>query len=211
MKFKLFLAALFVFTFHQQLSAQSYRIEYDIVFDEGMEMEPMAKEMLKDMTMTMAIQDQKTRVDMDMGSMMSMVTVYSSEEKKSVVLMDMMGQKIAQIVEGQEFEQQIDQQQDLKVTKTSESKKIAGYTCYKALVENPEGDGEFEIWFTKDIHVGGVSNPYMYAGIEGFPLEMVVSQQGMNMRMQALSVSTQKMPASDFSTEVPEGYVIRDN
>ncbi|MEM9985432.1 MAG: DUF4412 domain-containing protein, partial [Bacteroidota bacterium] len=175
------------------------------------EMDPMAQEMMKDMTMTMAIQDKKSRIEMDMGSMMSMVTVFSSEEKKSVVLMDMMGQKIAQVSEGEDFDEQIATQQDLKVTKTSESKKIAGYTCYKALIENPDGDGEFEIWFTEDIKVGDVDNPYIYAGIEGFPLEMVVSQQGMYMRMKALSVSTQRMPDSDFSTEIPAGYVIKDN
>ncbi len=197
--------------FGLQANAQTTKqckVDYDVEIIDAGETDPMAAAMMKDMTMTLAFQDKAARVEMHM-SMMDMVVVADDATKKGVALMDMMGMKMATVMGEEEFAS-AETESTPDVRETGKTKKIAGYTCHQAFVKSDDSNDEVEIWYTKDIVVDNKSSDYSYQGIEGFPLEMLVDQDGMKMRMTASDVSTKKMSKDMFSTEVPDGYTIQD-
>jgi hypothetical protein len=145
---------------------------------------------------------------MNMMSMMKTSIIADSDTKKSIVLMNMMGKKIAMLPE--EGEDDINSQfqaTEAKVTKTGKTKKIAGYECAEYLVETEGGD-KSNVWVTDKIEPQA-STQYSYKGIKGFPLEMTVNQDGSKMKMVASKVRLEAPASDQFSTEVPAGYEIK--
>lgn len=211
MKTKLFPILVLLMLLGWQANAQKTKqckVDYDVEILEMADADPMTRSMMEGMTLTLAFQDRAARVEMHM-SMMDMVVIADDEAKQGVALMDMMGMKMATPMGEEEFADAGQDQGDTKVRETGKTKKIAGHKCYQAFVSDAEGS-EVEIWYTKDIIVDNRSSDYTYEGIDGFPLEMVVDQDGVKMRMTASDVDTDKMPKSFFSTEVPDGYTIQD-
>ncbi len=188
------------------------RVTYEVEFeeDEMEEADPMTMAMLKDMSMVMAFQGQKARVEMDMG-MIRMRSITDQVSGKTLILTDAMGNKSAQITNLEEDERmQAAKDQEVEVRETGKRKKIAGYECFQIFV-SPKGQSEeIEMWYTPEIKVANTANQYIYKGVNGFPLEMLVDQQGIKMRMVASAVETDKMDPALFSTEVPKGYVLQD-
>ena len=185
------------------------RVTYAIDIEGMEEADAMTMAMLKDMTMVMSFQDQKARIEMDMG-MVQVRSVMDQASGKMLILTDAMGTKSAQLTNINEEEKaQAAQDQEVNIRKTGKTKEIAGYTCYQTFV-SPEDQEEIEMWCTPEIKVGNTANQYIYKGMDGFPLEMLVDQQGMKMRMVASSVDTDKMDDSFFSLEVPEGYQLQN-
>lgn len=194
-------------------SGKFYRIEYDVDLEGAEDVDPTAAAMMEDMTMVLAFQGDKARVEMGM-QMMDMRMVYDQEKKYAVTLMNMMGQGTAQIYEGEAFDNmqaENEAPQPPKVRETGKTKTIAGYTCRQAFLTQPGDTEESEIWYAPDILVDNNSTEYNIANLPGFPLEMTMKQQGMMMQMNAVEVSTE-VPAEDyFSLDIPEGYVIQDD
>lgn len=170
----------------------------------GEDVDPMAAMMMKGAEMTMAFKGEKGRFGMDM-SMMKTTAIVDGEAKKGVVLMDMMGQKMAMVMGESDFEEE--DQSDMKIRETGKTKKIAGYTCKQVIASDSEGN-EFEIWYTPEIKVDATNSGYDYKGIEGFPLEMEALQDGMLVKLQATDVDKSKISDSMFDTSVPDGYTI---
>jgi len=186
------------------------RVTYEIEFDEMEDADPMTMSMLKDMSMVMAFQDQKARIEMDMG-MIQMRSITDQESGKMLILTDAMGNKSAQLTDIEEDERvQAARDQEVDVRETGKTKDIAGYKCFQVFVSPAGQEEEMEMWYTPDIQVANTANQYIYKGVDGFPLEMMVDQQGIKMRMVASSVETDKMDPALFSMEVPKGYVLQD-
>lgn len=101
------------------------------------------------------------------------------------------------------------------VTKTSETKKILGYTCTKYILKT-EGNGqtiEQYIWATteiKDLNLGDLMDQGKgqmtvdFKKIDGVPLRMEMGAQGMRMTMEATEVKRGGVSNSDF--EIPAGF-----
>ena len=150
-----------------------------------------------------------TRMEMNMAMGMKQVTLANAKTKKSVVLMDMMGQKYA-IEAGDVEDDKVKEAEDkVKVNKTKETKKIAGYTCTKAIVSypNPENEkekSEMTLWFTEELEAskGYISGPM--SKIEGAVLEFSIDQGQMSMILSAKEVK--KMAVKQEMFEVPAEY-----
>lgn len=102
-----------------------------------------------------------------------------------------------------------------KITKTSETETIAGYTCTKYLVEEPNGKSVQHVWVTKDLKVpvaafsGGIgskSSSMIIDGIEGLPLKITFTDNGNASEMVATAVKKEKLNTSDL--QLPSGYAI---
>ncbi|SHH14578.1 protein of unknown function [Chryseolinea serpens] len=111
---------------------------------------------------------------------------------------------------------------DYKVTKTSETTKILGYTCTKYAVESTSKDPEAKkyamtqfFWTTTDIkgidlkslskqRMGNSQQSLFYEQIEGVPLKIEMNMPQGHMAMEVTELKKQSLPASDF--EVPAGY-----
>lgn len=201
------LPAILLFVGGTTIAQNSYKINYTIDLEEAGEMDDMAKSMMQDMTMTLAFDGTKSRIDMDM-SMMKMSTRINMDQKKGVVLMEMMGMKTATLSDPESFDEQ--NAPEFDVRETGKTKTIAGYKCSQAFIQDKDTGIEQEIWYTPKIKIDAAGTEYMYEGLEGFPLEMIVDEDGMKMRMTATSVSDKSLGSDYFSTEIPEGYTLQD-
>jgi hypothetical protein len=106
---------------------------------------------------------------------------------------------------------------DVKVTKTSETTKVLGYTCTKYLVESTiQGQQLHQIlWASPDIkgldmkslakqRMGNGQQAIFYEKVEGIPLKMELKQPQGSMVMEAVDLKKQSLPASEFS--LPAGF-----
>jgi hypothetical protein len=100
---------------------------------------------------------------------------------------------------------------DVKVTKTSETAKILGYSCTKYIVEYSDGKHKMQqiLWATKDIpglDLKNMGNSKMnrsqtiyYDKIDGAPLKIEMHMEQGNMVMEAKEIKKQSLPASEFT------------
>ena len=104
-----------------------------------------------------------------------------------------------------------------KVTKTTETAKLLGYTCTKYLVQVMEqGTPTTQVFWTtteiKDMDMKSMSRqsmgqdvqPLFYDQIEGVPLKMVVSSPQGNMIMEVMEIKREKLNDSDF--QIPADF-----
>lgn len=197
MKSIVFILAL-IFTF--QISAQQFEgeISFSISYLE-IPTEMNGMESMLPTVMNYSISGDKIAIQQN--TMFGTQTVVSNNAThEGFVLMDMMGQKIAMKVDNTPE----DEETPLPaVTKTTETKKVAGYTCTKYLVKMEGMDTE--VWATADLK-GKVDSKSHLDGVDGFPLEYVTTTDEMKMLLTATSVTKKAIESSVF--EIPEGYMI---
>mgnify|MGYP001803433661 CR=1 FL=1 len=186
------------------------KISYDVEMD-AEDMDPQAAMMMKDMKMVIAFQDEGTRMEMNM-EMVNVVTIINSNENKGVVLMDMMGMKMATPIEDLEKmqEEQGGEEEMPEIRETGKTKKIAGYTCHQVFVKAEDSKEEIEMWVAKEFVANDAASMYSAKGLQGFPLEMDMDQDGAKMHLIATEVSTKKLNKDMFNPEVPDGYTINN-
>lgn len=107
-----------------------------------------------------------------------------------------------------------------KVTPTSETTKILGYTCTRCVIEQTGGGGPREhasyvVWVTKDIpgldsrklaalRVGRDAGSNFMGQLDGVPLKIEIATPQAKMVMQADSITREALPAATF--ELPTGF-----
>ncbi len=144
--------------------------------------------------------DQLSRTEMKMGMGVNMVTIHSA--KQVVMLMDIMGKKIAikQPADDQTGGKNKKKKADIKIT--DETKQIAGYTCKKAIVSGEQIE-HMSIWFTDQIQSSNSWNDEL-EGLKGTALEFDLKTDQMTMHMMAQAVSNERPGPSLFV--VPSDY-----
>ncbi len=145
----------------------------------------------------------KSRSEIEM-SVMSMVSITDSKAKTLVMLMDFMGKKTAVKTD---LSKSDEEDNDYKIKVTDETKTIAGFKCYKAIVTD-EDDSKFDVWFTKEVQ-GSTSGNMQYKGIEGFLMsyETPVPNMEGKMKMECKSVKAEKI--SDDKFTIPADYDLK--
>jgi Domain of unknown function (DUF4412) len=180
------------------------KIDYKIDMSDP-NMDPMAKMMMGSAKMSIGFLGAKSRVEMNMNVMMKTVAISDETTKKSIVLMDMLGQKKAMVPDDNPAE--IKDRYDATSTKTGKTKTIAGYKCSEYIVKTKEGD-QLQMWCTPAIKPKSSATDFSFKNVDGFPLQMEIDQDGMKIKMVATKVSAEKMDAKLFSTAVPAGYTL---
>src|SRR5690606_30116236 len=100
-----------------------------------------------------------------------------------------------------------EEEADIQIEKTNDTKKIAGYKCTKYILTSEDGTANY--WVTTELDINKEGVKYMNSKVEGFPLEFEMSQQGMVMTFTATEVlkSLKGINKKEiFSMEIPEGY-----
>lgn len=130
----------------------------------------------------------------------SQAIVMDEETKKGFLLMDMLGQRMAIVLDASEEEETA----ELDYKSTSEKRVIQGYACTKYVATTAEGN-EVYVWVTQDLKVDfGTSRPVK--GIDGFPVSFTTSADGVETTCELLRVTKKVIPASEF--EIPEDFII---
>jgi hypothetical protein len=107
-------------------------------------------------------------------------------------------------------------QGDVKVTKTSETQKILGYTCTKTIITGTDKRESIDqiFWTTteiKDLDLRGLSKQSIggnqsmfYESLEGIPLKIEMTTPQAKMAMQVVEMKKEVLPAAAF--EVPAAF-----
>ncbi|MES2556490.1 MAG: hypothetical protein V4604_10090 [Bacteroidota bacterium] len=179
-------------------------VTYDMNFSSSNPEMAMMSGMMAGSKMTMYFTAGKSRTDVSMGMMGTMITIADQKAKKSLALVDMMGMKYATETV---LEDTPAKPEDQTVEITTETKEILGYVCTKATISSAEA-GVTTIWFTKDIQAFTNGQNYYNSSIPGFPLAMTVNTNDITIDMVATKVE-KKVNKKLFGMKVPEGYEVK--
>lgn len=95
----------------------------------------------------------------------------------------------------------------IKVEETKDTKKIAGYKCYKVkvtMVNNPAVT--FDAWYTKDIGIKNCNALNPYKEVKGMLMDYRIKKMGLEMHFVAKSVKNEEVPDAAF--EIPASLKI---
>ena len=158
--------------------------------------------------LTVSVKGTKSRTDLQMSGM-NTVEITDYNDKTSVSLINMMGQKYAIKQTTAEIESKMASEGTPTVQQFDETKVIAGYTCKKVVVTlNDDGvKSTFEAWYTSELgsKLANFSNP-LYKDIDGALLEFLMKNQEVSMKFIATSVEKKSLPEKDF--EIPSDYTL---
>lgn len=144
----------------------------------------------------------KFRMPMGMG-MQSDVLILKD---RVVLLMDLMGNKLAMETAKSDVEKQNNATNKVTVrTIDGELKIIAGYNCKKAILSTP-GEKDMIVWYTDKVKSNG-SWYFKMSEINGFPLEFSMKTGDMSVRMSAKEVRMEEVGDVEFKVS-PEYKVM---
>lgn len=136
----------------------------------------------------------KLRMPMGMG-MQSDVLILKD---KVVLLMDLMGNKLAMESTKTEVEEQNSASKKAVVKLIAgETKNIAGFDCKKAILSTP-GEKDMIVWYSDKINSNG-SWYFQMSEIKGFPLEFSMKTGEMSVRMAAKEVRMENVDDAEFT------------
>ena len=153
---------------------------------------------------------EKQMMDINMmGGLMAMKTVFGVETEESVLYMDMMGRKIMVKINPEDLEEAQDHASDMQPTVEyfkDETKEIAGYSCYKAVMTIPTGEGagmEIVTYITDKIQAPkSVIQNIDNGNLQGVPLEYIIGDpQGMFSMVYTAQEVLNKVDASVFEID----------
>jgi len=178
------------------------KVVYEISFPE-MELDEQTKSMMPTESV-IYFKDNLMRMEMKMMGM-STIVINNQKDNSATTLMDLMGNKYSIRMSAEEIEKEKEKMSLPKYeTKLSnETKVIAGYKCNKAVASTKDGN-EIVIYYTKDIIAKNSNFNDQYKNVDGFPMEYQLTQNGMNMKLIAKTVSKEKVDPSMFT--IPADY-----
>jgi hypothetical protein len=161
--------------------------------------------MLKGSTSATYFSPDFTRTEMNMGMFVQNQTIIDVKNKQTLMMMSgMMGKKASLMP----FKENKEEEFEVTVEKTSETKKIAGYKCTKFIVTTEEG-AALNIWTTEELVASKDGMKMMNNKISGFPLQFEVDAQQMMLVFTATDVekNLKKYNKKDlFNMEIPADY-----
>jgi len=164
--------------------------------------------MLQGSTFSLFFQGDLTRSEMNMGSMMKIVTITNTKEENSLMLMSGMMGNTAVRMSAEDLKKGEENVDQTEVTLVDETKEIQGYNCKKAISTNEDGQ-ESVIWYTEEVSVNKLGQNYLNNQVPGFPMEFEINQGEVKMTMVSTEFSKKldKKKAKElFNTAIPEGY-----
>ncbi|MCD4747429.1 MAG: hypothetical protein K8R58_14125 [Bacteroidales bacterium] len=161
-------------------------------------------------TLKITIKGNKSKSEMK-TAMGTQTGISNGDDQTAIILMDMMGQKIAVNSTTEEIEKELAEMPEPNIEYSNETKEIAGYSCKKAIITIKDKDTNEEtvlnVYYTDELGSKELNfqNP-IFKDINGAMLEYEIDANGMNMKFTAKEV--QKKKISDKEFEIPEGYEI---
>ncbi len=161
------------------------------------------------------IKNQNSLISMQ-GGMMANTDILFLREKNTTYRIDRESKTYSTLPQSTSEDQA--SKMDVKVTKTSETTKVLGYTCVKYIVDVTTEDGNAMqqfFWTTtaiKDIDFKSMANDRMSNGkqrmyfdkVDGVPLKVEMSMPQGSMTMEVTELKKISLPASDFA--IPAGF-----
>ena len=143
----------------------------------------------------------KMRMPMGMGMQSDVIIL----KDKVVLLMDLMGNKLAMETSKTDVEKKTSKEKNASLKLVDgESKVIASYTCKKAILST-EGEKDVIIWYTDKIKSNGAWY-FQMQELKGFPLEFSMKTAEISVRMTAKELNMDAVSDDEF--KVPSDYKV---
>ena len=199
------LLLLFIFN---NVNAQKVFNEGKIVFEVSIPEEGTGNDAMDQMIpkeATMYMKKEKSRLELLMPMGMNVTTISDAQTKSTVILMDIMGNKMALKNALKDSDKKKVEQSKITVKLLPETKMIAGYKCKKAEITSEKGKKSY-VYYTKDIAAGNINAAFNspLGEIDGFPMQFESKQNGGSMKMTVKSIQTMKVDDDKFT--IPAGY-----
>lgn len=201
-RFLFILAILFSYDLSSAQTITEGKVIYDISYPEsGFDKQTLA---MMPTEATMYFKSDKTRMEMQMGMGMNMITLADNKSKTTTILMDVMGNKTAMKMTEEDIKREVKSTGEYEITKTNETKTIAGFLCRQAVVTLKDKNS-FNVWYTDQIKVNNSNWNNQFKNIDGFLMEFRMDQKnGLSMQMTAKKIMEEK-PGDELFV-VPDGY-----
>lgn len=192
--------------FHAQTILNEGKISYKISIVDELDSSLMSNTNFK-ASSTIYFAPKKSRIEMSLGEIMSIIVISDEEKGYSLTLMDGVMGKFAFKTTLEEIEKM--QQKNtapLKLKPTNEFKNILGYKCKKATYTDDLGN-ENEIWYTEAINFLKKGQQQIYASVPGVAMDFVSITNGVIFKFTATSIEkTSSFSPSLFDLSIPTGY-----
>ena len=178
-------------------------IEYDITYPNPSEVTMSMDLMPK--SVTYRFNENKTCSEISAGMGALKTIVLTDFEKKNIIqTLNLLGKKYKVEFDKADIDSLNNAEQALKIEHTEETKKIAGYDCFKVKCSTKDANGaiiNFDVFYTKTIKAPHVNWFGMYKGIDGMLMEYRVKRYGITMHFTAKTVSAEGAENIAFELE----------
>ena len=165
--------------------------------------------MLEGSKMDVYFKDNRSRSEMNIGSIMSIATITDSIEDAVVVLIDGLAGKTALKSSISEMEMILDTAK-MSTNYEEEFKNILGFNCQKVTLKDAFGE-ETYYWMTNEIYVTKLGQNYLSDEVNGFPMEFELNNNGLKMKFKAqhFEGDLDEYNLEDlFTSYIPKAYKI---
>ena len=164
-------------------------------------------QMMKGSRMNLYFSKKMQKLEMSMmGGLLEITTITDLSTEENTMLTNMMGNKAMVKMSKEESEKQQEKnmkpEYDITYGK-NDTKKIAGYNCYKAVLKSKDGD-VINTYVTDEFQTKLKFFTEMFPGLKVFPMEYSIENEGFALVFSAQEVNT-KVDSDTF--DIPsEGY-----
>jgi len=138
------------------------------------------------------------------SNLFSSTTIYDAKAGSGVILKEVNGQKLLIRLNGENWEQKNARFKNIRFTKTSETRMIAGYSCVKATAVTA-GGYEISVFYTRDLIPENKTYDPPFINLDGLPLEYDFDKGDLHIKYVLASINLNPVPASKF--DIPtSGY-----
>lgn len=172
-----------------------FEMKYENLSDE---IKPMESMLPKSISIEVKENMSKTITPNAMGGETTILS--NSESGETITLMNMMGMKYA--IKSNSNDKKPEDKPEVELV--DETKEILGYTCKKAIITDKDGN-ETEIFYSEELN--DVSFSGNVEGINGFPMETIISQEMFTMIQTASKIEKKKI--KKIKLEVPSEFEVK--
>ncbi|MFM8951070.1 MAG: DUF4412 domain-containing protein [Bacteroidota bacterium] len=175
------------------------RIVYDITFPE-LDMDEATRGSLPRESVVF-VKGDLTRTDLNVGPRMSSTSIYNYKSGEVTALTEFMDSKTYIVMTPGKGPVPTQNSNQLTVFDT-ERKTIAGFDCKRAVMKNKDNVSS-NLYYT-DLIKARLAVNVQFPGVDGFPMEFMVDQNGLKMMFSVRQVIAESVPDSVFS--IPSDY-----
>lgn len=194
------------FLLSSSINAQKALTEGTLVYNMSVETgsgEPKMADMLDGATTTIYLKGNESRSEL-VSSLGREATIYNASSGKGVMLKDYSGQKLMITLTAKNWADNNKKYEGIVFNNTSETAKISGFNCKKAIAKLNNGTS-FTVFYTTDVAVANKSYDAQFKTLPGLPVQYEMESGKMKLKFTLASISYNSVPASMF--EIPtSGY-----
>jgi GLPGLI family protein len=165
--------------------------------------QPKMADMLDGATTTIYLKGNESRSEL-VSSLGREATIYDATTGKGVILKDYSGQKLMITLTPENWQENNKKYEGITFTNTSETAKIAGFTCKKAIAKLKNGT-TFTVFYTTDVIPANKSYDAQFTTLPGLPVQYEMQSGKMKFKFTLASISYNSVSPSKF--EIPKsGY-----